>query len=100
MCDRVNADPVFGLSVGRGGGSGRNAPMIARPVSAALRGQSVLVAEDQVPIAGGMRRAVEYLEGRDVEPVPSDDKTLLSLNLRAHLDVGLRGAAFQQSERP
>jgi hypothetical protein len=69
-------------------------------VSAALRGQSVLVAGDQFPIAGEMRRAVEYLEGRGVEPVPSDEKTLSPLNLRAHLDVSLRGAALQQSERP
>jgi CheY-like chemotaxis protein len=62
--------------------------MIARPVSAALSGLSVLVVEDQFLIAEEMRRAVEHLGGRVVGPVPSVEKAL-ALALQARPDLGL-----------
>lgn len=62
--------------------------MIARPVSAALSGRSVLVVEDQFLIAEEMRRAVENLGGRVVGPVPSVDRAM-TLAMEARPDIGL-----------
>lgn len=62
--------------------------MIARPVSAALSGRSVLVVEDQFLIAEEMRRAVENLGGRVLGPVPSVEKAL-ALTVQARPDIGL-----------
>jgi DNA-binding NarL/FixJ family response regulator len=62
--------------------------MIARPVSAALRGRSVLVVEDQFLIAEEMRRAVENLGGQVVGPVSSVDEAM-SLVRRLYPDIGL-----------
>ena len=62
--------------------------MIARPVSAALGGRSVLVVEDQFLIAEEMRRAVENLGGRVVGPVPSVERAMM-LAIKTRPDIGL-----------
>jgi CheY-like chemotaxis protein len=62
--------------------------MIASPVSAALRGRSVLVVEDQFLIAEEMRRVVENLGGRVVGPVPSVEEAMVLVH-RLQPDVGL-----------